>query len=397
MEVSVRVKSRIHAVKQPQSLLILIKFLLNFLYSTETQLQMEVLLLAVSTTMESVRTLTQLVRDHMVKDISRHGKDGRKRKHRNDVIGVSYYSSKRRNRNKSNDVNKISANEKTKEKTPGGRGSSYPNRKTELSETNKQDKPQAKEKENVNNKSEETTESIKEDNEESKDDKYRLLSEFHTALLPSKPDCNISKTGISDDEKIEILKLHNDLRSQVALGQEQRGAPGPQPEGANLRELVWNDELAEIGQAWASQCPSDHDCKDCRKMITRDYNVGQNIFEQWTNSFKPPQVWASAVNGWYNEVKDLPKEYVNSFQPVPPSGAKIGHYTQLAWAETNEVGCGAIIFHTTKQGRQAPASKKYVCNYGPAGNYLDTPIFIIGPAASQCPNGISDTYPALCK
>jgi len=51
----------------------------------QTQLQMEVLLLAVSTTMESVRTLTQLVRDHLV-DKSRHGKDGRKRKHRNEVI-----------------------------------------------------------------------------------------------------------------------------------------------------------------------------------------------------------------------------------------------------------------------------------------------------------------------
>ena len=35
---------------------------------------------------------------------------------------------------------------------------------------------------------------------------------------------------------------------QVASGSEIRGDPGPQPSGSNIRELVWNDELARVAQ-----------------------------------------------------------------------------------------------------------------------------------------------------
>jgi len=49
-----------------------------------------------------------------------------------------------------------------------------------------------------------------------------------------------------------MLDKHNALRRKVARG-EQSG----QPAAANMRQLVWNDELAAIAQRWADQCMDD--------------------------------------------------------------------------------------------------------------------------------------------
>lgn len=45
---------------------------------------------------------------------------------------------------------------------------------------------------------------------------------------------------MSDDEKNNIVKTHNDLRSKVALGNEAKGKDGPQPKAANMMALVIN-------------------------------------------------------------------------------------------------------------------------------------------------------------
>ena len=50
--------------------------------------------------------------------------------------------------------------------------------------------------------------------------------------------------------KDAIVDKHNELRSKVANGQETRGANGRQPKAANMRKLIWNDEIAEIAQRY---------------------------------------------------------------------------------------------------------------------------------------------------
>ena len=51
-------------------------------------------------------------------------------------------------------------------------------------------------------------------------------------------------------EKEHIVKLHNELRSKVANGKEDRGIDGPQPRATNMRELVWSNTLANIAQRY---------------------------------------------------------------------------------------------------------------------------------------------------
>ena len=48
--------------------------------------------------------------------------------------------------------------------------------------------------------------------------------------------------------KDAIVNKHNELRSTVARGKEKLGVDGGQPKAANMRKLVWNDELADVAQ-----------------------------------------------------------------------------------------------------------------------------------------------------
>nr|XP_053638661.1 venom allergen 5-like [Cherax quadricarinatus]XP_053638662.1 venom allergen 5-like [Cherax quadricarinatus]XP_053638663.1 venom allergen 5-like [Cherax quadricarinatus]XP_053638664.1 venom allergen 5-like [Cherax quadricarinatus]XP_053638665.1 venom allergen 5-like [Cherax quadricarinatus]XP_053638667.1 venom allergen 5-like [Cherax quadricarinatus] len=221
---------------------------------------------------------------------------------------------------------------------------------------------------------------------------YSQLSLTHTMLKPQEPTCEIYNSEVTEKEKEQILNLHNTLRAQVATGQEKRGAPGPQPPAANMREIVWNDELAQVAQAWASQCPQGHDSARDRRMCTRDYHVGQNIHYYW--GFDEGPDWKRAVYEWYDEVADMPSSFVASFQLLKKK--KIGHYTQVVWADTSEVGCGIVHYEVELQGKLYPESKIYVCNYGQAGNVKERPIYAEGAAGSQCPGAASSTYPDLC-
>ncbi|XP_042218919.1 venom allergen 5-like isoform X2 [Homarus americanus] len=181
----------------------------------------------------------------------------------------------------------------------------------------------------------------------------------------------------------------------VAQGNEKLGDLGPQPSGANIQQLVWNDELAQVAEAWASQCRRGHDGYPKRKICSRNYVVGQNIFYQWSNN--PASVWTKAVKSWYNEVSYMPNTYVSTFNAVPPSNKVITHYSQVVWAKTYEVGCGAVYYTTMFRGKTYTQSKIYVCNYGPAANYRNRPVYLEGVPASQCPNTPSEVYIGLCN
>lgn len=231
--------------------------------------------------------------------------------------------------------------------------------------------------------------------EEDDDDKcdYAKLNENHTMLLPPNPDCKVKETGITDKERDLILSLHNELRALVAQGNESRGDPGPQPEAANMHQLVWNDELAKVAQAWASQCPSDHDMERRRRLCSRKYRTGQNINYYWGTLDQGPD-WQKAIDNWYNEVADVAAEVAGNF--IPHKTKKIGHYTQLVWGTTKEIGCGIVYYETERHGIHYTHSITYVCNYGPAGNILKRPFYKHGPPASNCPGEVSEEYPDLC-
>ncbi|KAH7968318.1 hypothetical protein HPB52_007708 [Rhipicephalus sanguineus] len=129
----------------------------------------------------------------------------------------------------------------------------------------------------------------------------------HTACKPPNPDCILVKTGLSASDKAEALKAHNDLRSQVA-----QGRLSGFPTATNMHRLEWDDELAEVAQAFADQCKGQPD-KQEQRITTKFQNVGQNFAHNLESTNDPVAGSASHVKEWFDQYKDFNPGNVDSF------------------------------------------------------------------------------------
>ncbi|KAI6381501.1 hypothetical protein MCOR25_001195 [Pyricularia grisea] len=125
--------------------------------------------------------------------------------------------------------------------------------------------------------------------------------------------------------------------------------------------LVWSESLAGTAQSIAETCIFQHN-------TTADGGgYGQNIVagapaDQMgvavTNTFYNPEV---AHYTWYGSEPDL-TDFV-----------RWGHFSQLIWTSTAEVGCATVDCSSHPGGLQnAQGQPSYftVCNYKPPGNYI---------------------------
>lgn len=70
-----------------------------------------------------------------------------------------------------------------------------------------------------------------------------------------------------------------------------------------------------------------------------------------------------------------------------------GHFTQIAWANSYRLGCSVNVQFVIPDFKTT-----IMCDYGPAGNILNTPVYKIGKGCSDCPVGTecSKRFPGLC-
>ncbi|XP_077525267.1 venom allergen 3-like [Amblyomma americanum] len=193
--------------------------------------------------------------------------------------------------------------------------------------------------------------------------------------------------GVTRAQQVRIVDLHNQLRAWVAGGY-QSGLPP----AANMRALSWDDELATIAQRWADQCTDGHDKE---RSVSR-FHVGQNVALVWTYDFEDDlhdePDWDSQVYAWYNEATEFHFKS-SSISPFQFS-KKLGHFTQLVWANTHKVGCGYAYYRQSVRG----LTKIYVCNYGPGGNIIGGSMYEQSPVATCRPGLVpaANTYSGLC-
>jgi pathogenesis-related protein 1 len=138
-------------------------------------------------------------------------------------------------------------------------------------------------------------------------------------------------------DSIVMLAAHNRWRAEV-------GVP----------EISWSESLAETAKSWA-----DHLSVSGCVMYHSGYDYGENIYKV------APLVWSDGrrqiqkktpqqiIDGWASERKDYLYED-NACVGV------CGHYTQLVWRDTTEVGCAVAVCPDKAQ--------IWVCNYAPTGN-----------------------------
>jgi len=127
-----------------------------------------------------------------------------------------------------------------------------------------------------------------------------------------------------------------------------------------LNGLSWSNELASYSQEWANTLKNTN---ACRMRHRPNNSYGENLSwaspVSWSDGKRTIQQITSAdvVNDWGNEDKWYNYQR-NSCQP----GRKCGHYTQMVWKDTTQVGCAVAICKDLSQ--------VWVCNYNPPGNYV---------------------------
>ena len=127
----------------------------------------------------------------------------------------------------------------------------------------------------------------------------------------------------------DMLTAHNAIRAQVGT------AP-----------LIWSSRLAARAQEWADNLHAR------RQFIHSHSPYGENLFEIVGKgaSVSPKEV----VDAWAAESRDYDHRS-NRCRGV------CGHYTQIVWSDTKEVGCAVA---------RGEDREVWVCEYDPPGNWV---------------------------
>lgn len=143
--------------------------------------------------------------------------------------------------------------------------------------------------------------------------------------IPKQLETDVS--NLSEQEK-DILALHNRYRSKHCAS-----------------PLKWSKPVAEIAQAFADKLRES----GCVFQHSSSSKYGENLFFTGPSS---NESGIQAVQTWYDEHRR------HNFKSKR-FAMNTGHFTQVVWRETTELGCGKA---------ECNGGDIWVCNYLPAGN-----------------------------
>ncbi|MBS1578979.1 MAG: hypothetical protein JST29_05000 [Bacteroidetes bacterium] len=162
--------------------------------------------------------------------------------------------------------------------------------------------------------------------------KYFALSFFFFASLQLysqnfkiyKPDSDFVQT---------VLAEHNFYRQQIQVS-----------------SLQWSEALTKEAEQYALQLAKTNTFKHSSNRI----NEGENLWMGTANAYTVKDM----LHSWTEEAKDF---VYNVFPNCSKNGNVVGHFTQIIWKTTTQVGC-AIATNGNND--------YLVCRYFPAGNWI---------------------------
>ena len=135
--------------------------------------------------------------------------------------------------------------------------------------------------------------------------------------------------------------------------------------------MTLDDSLESTAQAWAETLQSN------RTFFHGTYEqrngAGENLFRilAQPGTMTPEALAERAVEAWYEEVADY--NYSN-----PGFSVETGHFTQVVWKSSTNLGCGVAVGSEQIAGRTADVF--YVaCHYAPDGNSGSFPENVLQP------------------
>jgi hypothetical protein len=149
----------------------------------------------------------------------------------------------------------------------------------------------------------------------------------------------------ADSPASRLLEAHNAVRASAR--------PVPEP---RLPPLTWSATATSAARKWARRCRYEHDPQ------LRAQGLGQNIA-----AFSRPgrTTAAQVVALWAAEAKSY--DYARK---SCRAGAVCGHYTQLVWRATTQVGCARQVCSTNSPFSGAARWELWVCDYRQPGNVI---------------------------
>ncbi|KAK6755174.1 hypothetical protein RB195_013886 [Necator americanus] len=205
------------------------------------------------------------------------------------------------------------------------------------------------------------------------------------------PDTNnqcSNNAGTTDAVRQKFLDMHNNYRSSVARGLEPDALGGNAPKAAKMLKMVYDCSVESTALAHASKCVYQHSSSADRP------GLGENIYMTSAVNFDKVKAATQASQLWWSELKDYgvgPSNNLTTALWNRPN-TQIGHYSQMAWETSYRLGCAVAHCSTFTFG---------VCQYGPAGNYLNRLIYTIGdPCTSDsgCPGSYTcNVAEGLCN
>lgn len=157
---------------------------------------------------------------------------------------------------------------------------------------------------------------------------------------PIEPSPAFATSKLSGTDVDALVAFHNKARAEV-------GAP----------PVRWSPKLASYAQAWADHLAAMGKLKHRPPEGEGSLPYGECVAAGSSIEFSA----GDGAKGWYAE-----KENYEPGTPIPADITmwKAGHYTQMVWSTTREIGAGrAVIAEGEMQGWTV-----IVCNYDPPGN-----------------------------
>jgi len=144
-------------------------------------------------------------------------------------------------------------------------------------------------------------------------------------------------SSLNENDIVLALEVHNDARAEV-------GVPS----------ISWSNSLSQDATEWAKKMAEKdemyHSSNDSRT------NQGENLYY---SSGSSPNPGDRASTLWYDEISDYTYAEIGS---TVNANVMIGHYTQMIWSTTTEVGMGRAV---------SSSGKEYVvARYSPPGNWI---------------------------
>lgn len=159
-----------------------------------------------------------------------------------------------------------------------------------------------------------------------------LLAAFAGTLAVPRAEANGARQVAED-----ILERHNSERAIYGLPR-----------------LSWSGKLAREAQEWARELARSEHMRHANRATRK--GAGENLWMGTKGHYTPGQM----IDGFLTERSMF---RAGNFPQVSTTGrwSDVGHYTQIIWPETQEVGCAIA------QGR---TNDFLVCRYFPAGNVM---------------------------